>query len=245
MHRAGSQRSRTASLVRQPLPGLAAALAAALASVPLLPHAGAAQPPVHEVTAELFTGTAWSLPLPLTVRLPSGERRMRPRYSTRPFADSPYYSYRAGHAGRADGRAVEAEMLHHKLYLENPAPPIERLEVTHGYNLPMANLATAGGGWRLRVGIGLVVAHPEGEIAGRRIGGIRTLLGGGYHIAGVTGQLALGRRYALGSGHTVLTAAPEAKVTASWARVPLERGSLSLPNAALHLLGGVGVRRRW
>jgi len=100
--------------------------------------------------------------------------------------------------------------------------------------------------WRLRVGLGLVVAHPEGRIGGRQIRGARrTLLGGGYHVAGGALQVALGRRFALGGGRVALTVAPEAKLTAALARVPLEQGTLTVPNVALHALGGIGVRRRW
>lgn len=193
-------------------------------------------------SAELFGGSAWHLSMPLLVELPEGRTRLRARYSTRPFADSPYYSYRLGRTA-SDGRAIEAEMLHHKLYLENPRAPVERLEVTHGYNLPTVNVAWPAAEWQLRLGLGVVVAHPEGRIAGRGVGARRTLLGGGYHVAGVTAQAAVGRRYPLARGRVAMTAAPEAKLTASWARVPLERGRLTVPDVSLHALGGVGVRR--
>jgi hypothetical protein len=204
----------------------------------------AAQCPRQEVAAELFTGTAWSMPTPLTVDLPGagGRTRIDARYSTRPFQDAPYYSYRVGVA-RADGRAVELEMMHHKLYLENPSGPVERFEVTHGYNLPTVNFSVPSGEWRARFGVGLVVAHPEGSIGGREIAGEPTVLGGGYHIAGFTTQLGFGRRYALGAGETAMTAAPEVKVTASWARIGVPAGTVTVPNVAVHLLGGVGVRR--
>ena len=206
-------------------------------------RAAPAQSPSRDLSAELFTGTAWSLPLPLTFELPNGRVRIRARYSTRPFADSPYYSYRVGRATGV-GHAIEAEMLHHKLYLENPTPPIDRFEATHGYNLVTANVVAPANGWQVRFGVGLVVAHPEGRIAGRYIGRVRTLLGGVYHIAGMTTQLAVGRRYPLGRARIALTAAPEAKVTASWARTPIAEGRITMPNAAVHLLGGLGVRCR-
>ena len=201
---------------------------------------GQARCPDRSYGAELFGGTAWSLPLPLTIDVPEGRARIRPRYSTRPFADAPYYSYRAALARRDAG--IEAEMLHHKLYLENPAPPLERLEISHGYNLPTINFLGPGSGWRFRVGLGLVVAHPEGRVAGRPIRAARTFLGGGYHIAGLTTQLAIGRQYPLARGRVAMTAAPEVKVTASWARMRLDEGSLVAPNVALHVLGGLGVR---
>ena len=179
----------------------------------------------------------------MVVELPEGRARLRARYSTRPFADAPYYSYRLGHAW-APGRAVEVELLHHKLYLQNPRPPVERFEVTHGYNLPTVNAVwPSSRGWQLRLGLGLVVAHPEGRIDGRAVGGGHTLLGGGYHIAGVTMQAALGRRYVLVHGRVAMTAAPEVKLTASWARIPLPHGRLSVPDVSLHALGGLGVWR--
>jgi hypothetical protein len=131
-----------------------------------------------EESAELFAGGAWSLPLPIVVES-AGERvRFLAHYATRPFQDAPYYSYRVGRT--SVGRGAEVEMLHHKLYLENPRPPVEWLEVSHGYNQPMVNFLTPSGGWRWRIGLGLVVAHPEGVVGGRAVGPLRTLLGGGY-----------------------------------------------------------------
>jgi hypothetical protein len=162
-------------------------------------------------------------------------------YSTRPFADAPYYSYRISH-DRANSAAKELELLHHKLYLENPQAPVERLEVTHGYNLAMANIAGPGYRWRWRVGVGVVLAHPEGRVAGQEISGARTALGGGYHVAGITTQVAVARRYALEPGRTQLFATPELKLTASSARISINSIRLSLPNIAFHALGGLGVR---
>jgi hypothetical protein len=209
-------------------------------------QAASAPPTRHELSAELFAGTAWSLRTPLGVRLPGApSTTQRARYGTRPFADAPYYAYRVGYG--SPSRAVEAELVHHKLYLENPAPPIERFEVTHGYNLATANVRAPAGRHQVRAGVGFVVAHAEGRIAGRPVGGDRrTLLGGGYHVAGATLQLAVGRRYPFGRGAVAAYAAPELKLTASTARVPVGGGgSVSVPNVALHVLGGLGARRRW
>jgi len=201
----------------------------------------------HQATAEFFLGSAWSLPLPLVIRLPGESVALRARYATRPWADAPYYAYRVG--GGSRGHAAEAELVHHKLYLTNPRPPIEHFEVTHGYNLALGNLVIPTAGWQVRLGVGLVIAHAEGRVAGRvvgqRAGRVRTFLGSGYHVAGVTTQLAFGRRYPLGPGATALTVAPEAKLTAAFARVPLEEGSIRVPNVAVHALAGLGVRHRW
>jgi hypothetical protein len=205
-----------------------------------------AQRAPREVHAEFLLGTAWSLPTPLVVRLPGrAPLRLRAHYATRPWSDAPYYAYRAG-GGAAAASGGEAELLHHKLYLESPPPPVEHFEVTHGYNLLTLDAVRPAGPLALRVGGGLVIAHAEGSIAGMRIGGTRrTWLGGGYHVAGVTAQLAVGRDVALGRGRTFLYAAPEVKLTASVARVPLgdDGGSVVVPNVAVHALAGLGVRR--
>jgi hypothetical protein len=190
--------------------------------------------------AEFFTGTAWSLPTPLTIQLASGSTRFLAHYSTRPFSDAPYYSYRLSEMPES-GAGVELEMVHHKLYLENPRPPIETFQVSHGYNLPMVSVVDRGGGWHLRVGFGLVVGHPEGRIDGRDISDLPTTFGGGYHIAGWTMQVATGRWYPLTHGRTTMVASPEVKLTASWARIHFPGGVVTVPNAALHILGGIGA----
>lgn len=215
----------------------------ALATTAIVPGALRGQSRADGASAEFFLGTAWSLPLPLTLSEAPQPVRIDARYSTRPFSDSPYYAVRLGHMN--EGQGFDAELIHHKLYLENPAPPIERLEITHGYNLAMVNAVRPARGWQVRFGLGLVVAHPDGRIAGQDVKAAkRTLLGGGYHIAGGAFQFAFGRRYALTGGSPVLTAAPEIKVTASFARMSLAQGTLSAPNVAIHMLAGMGVQQR-
>jgi hypothetical protein len=203
----------------------------------------AAQCRGEELAAELLTGGAVNLATPLIVEHDGERSRFTAHYGTRPFQDAPYYTYRIERA--SVGRGVSLEMLHHKLYLENPRPPIDRLEISHGFNQVIMSLIAPAGSWRWRFGIGLVVAHPEGEIAGEPVGPLRTFLGGGYHVAGVTTQVAVGRRYALGKGAVAMTAVPEAKLTAALAHVRTASGSLVVPNVALHALGGLGVRRCW
>ena len=112
----------------------------------------------REVHAEVLFGTAWSLPTPLILRLPNAVPiRRRGRYSTHPWSDAPYYAYRAG-AGSTSERGApagyEAELLHHKLYLDDPTPPIEHFEVTHGYNLVTANVVRPADQLAVRFGVG-------------------------------------------------------------------------------------------
>jgi hypothetical protein len=139
--------------------------------------------------------------------------------------------------GRWVGNAGwEGELVHHKLYLENPPPGVEHFEVTHGYNLVTANRAVRQRGLTPRGGIGPGNAHPGGRGRGRRVGG-RGGLRRGYFLAGPTLQLGVGGRVRL-AGRFYGTA--EGKLTASYARVPLGDGSATVPDAAVHGLLGLG-----
>jgi hypothetical protein len=203
----------------------------------LLMIAGMAPAAAQGFTGTFFAGTAWNLPMPLRVEQP-GEPALhfKARYRTRPWKGAPYYAYRLGY------EQWEAELVHHKLYLQNPPPEIQHFEVSHGYNLAMVNYARPSCGFVIRLGIGLLIAHPEGRIRGKAVGPVRSLLGGGYHISGISAQLSLAREFDL-TPH--LFTNPEIKFTAAWARVPLAGGGrIEIPNLALHALTGLGFRTK-
>lgn len=186
-------------------------------------------------SAEVFAGTAWNLPLPLHFSQP-GEQplRFRARYRTRPWTGAPYYALRLGYA------KWQAELIHHKLYLQNPPPEVEHFEVSHGYNLALLNRTFPASSYAFRVGIGLVIGHPEGSVRGKEVGPLKSLLGGGYQLGGVCLQLAVAREVFF-SHHLFLT--PEAKLTTAWARFPLAGGGhATVPNIAFHTLLGLGYR---
>ncbi|HEY4651021.1 MAG TPA: hypothetical protein VIG72_06380 [Pontibacter sp.] len=158
------------------------------------------------------------------------------RYKTRPWRGAPYYAYRIGY------QHWTLELVHHKLYLENPPPKIGHFEVSHGYNLALVsrNIPFTTDPSLVRVGVGLVIAHPEGRIRGRAINPVRSFLGGGYHFSGVCFQAVVGPRLYI-SEHWFIR--PEAKLTAAWAQVPLAGGgNARVPNVAFHTLLGVGYR---
>ena len=120
-----------------------------------------------------------------------------------------------------------------KAYLDNPQQGVDFFEVTHGYNLITANRS-----WHLRylsvmAGGGLVVTFPHSTIRGRALNPT-------IDLSGVTGQVAVSRRLRL-ARH--LFAVGEAKITRSWATVPVVNGSASVPNLAVHLIAGLGVGR--
>jgi hypothetical protein len=186
---------------------------------------------------ELFGGSAYSAPTPLTIRQ-AGERELRltARYATKPWTGSPYYAYRLGRWSH--GRAWEVELVHHKVYLENPPAEVQHFEVTHGYNLLSLNRAVRRGGLILRVGVGAVIAWPHATVRGRTLPARgRGLFGRGYYLSGPTAQLAAGKRFTL---WRKLFLAVEGKLTGSYARIPVSDGRASVPNVAAHGLIGVG-----
>ncbi|WP_210464190.1 hypothetical protein [Rufibacter roseolus] len=205
----------------------------------LLFMTGSFQALAQGLSAEVFAGTSWSLPTRLTIRQPDEpDIRFTARYHTRPWTGSPYYAYRVGYNNWS------AELVHHKVYLENPPSEIERFEVSHGYNLAMVSrvIPSVGSATLFRVGLGLVIGHPEGRIRGKDINPVKSLLGGGYHISGLCLQAAVGPRLGVAE-HWFFR--PEAKLTAAWARMPLAGGgSATVPNIALHTLFGFGYRRQ-
>src|SRR5215218_5317659 len=68
-------------------------------ALPALPRALPGQSaPSETLAAELFTGFAWNLRTPLVIEHDGQRRVVRSRWSTRPFEDAPYYSYRVARA---------------------------------------------------------------------------------------------------------------------------------------------------
>jgi hypothetical protein len=189
-----------------------------------------------QVFAEAFLGTAVGASTRLTVRQ-SGEKpiSVSAEYSTRPFEGSPYYAWRVGFWRGSTGWAVG--LVHHKLYLENAPPGIDRFEISHGFNL-----IALTHGWRwnatwVRAGGGPVLAHAETTIRGRSKDA-DGLFGRGYYLTGPSAQAALGRYVHLRSG---VALALEAMVSGSRARVPVADGQATVPNFALHLHVGLSL----
>lgn len=189
------------------------------------------------LTAEVFGGTSWSPPLPLRIQQP-GEApiHLKARYHTRPWHGSPYYAYRLGY------RNWSAELVHHKLYLKNPTNEVQHFEVSHGYNLAMVSRAFSYHDYPslFRIGLGMVIGHPEGRIRGKTINPVRSFLGGGYHLSGLSLQAAVGPQLGIAK-HWYFR--PEVKLTGAWAQMPLAGGGTAkVPNIALHTLVGFGYR---
>ena len=188
-------------------------------------------PAAAQATFEFFMGTAFSAPTPLTVTQAGfPDIRITADYETRPLHPRQYYAFRL--AWWQDDGGWLLEHLHHKVYLTNLTAEIRDFEVSHGYNLVTINRGWRRGRYVLLLGGGIVVSYPHSDIRGRVYSQDSP-----YHLSGVTIQGAAARRFDL-TGHFFVSG--EAKLTASWARVPVVDGHARVPNAAFHVLAGAG-----
>jgi hypothetical protein len=185
----------------------------------------------ERVSAEGFLGGAFSFGTTLSVSqegFPDIEHSAS--YETRAFEFPLYYALRIGlHDGTG---AWEVQFVHHKVYLNNNPPEIQSFEITHGYNL-----LTFGRAWTdlpvtLRIGGGVVIAHPENEVRGMPFSP-------GYQLTGPAFIGGVGKRLPLGN---VLFASLETQLSFARAKVPVSGGGASVPNVTLHLLVGLGAR---
>jgi hypothetical protein len=183
-------------------------------------------------------GTAASFHTPLSIRQDGfPELQVTADYANRPFDSAPYFMLRLEwHRERS---AWELQHLHHKIYLENRPPEVERFDVTHGYNLFTLAHAWPVGDFRLRAGAGVVIAHPESTVRGRRFGPKEGIFGLDQYLTGPALILGASREWRLGSRVFV---SPELQLSAARARVPIQDGDASAPNVAVHFLIGLGWR---
>ena len=158
-------------------------------------------------------------------------------YETRPFESPQYYSLRAGW-WRGQG-GWEIELIHQKIFLQDPPPEIQSFSISHGYNLLTLNRAWEARGLIWRLGAGAVVAHPENEVRGQVLDPDDTNLSGGYHLTGPSLQAGAEKRFALGERWFL---GLEGKATVARAVVPVAGGEAEVPNAAVQALLGFGYR---
>jgi len=189
-------------------------------------------------TAEVLTGTAANARSDLTVEQAGyPDIDFRARWSTRPFEQPFYWAVRLGWHGERHGWAVE--LHHHKVYLDNPPPDIDAFSVTHGTNLVTLQHHWLWPRWRWLVLAGMVVAHPENTVRGRKLPETGGLFDGGYHLAGPV----------VGAGGQVawpvagwLDLVAEGRATMAWLTVDVVGGEARFHDLAFHLLVGPRVR---
>lgn len=205
---------------------LAASLLA-LALAPLVPSPAAAQ----RWRASLAVGSAYNLPLPLVIeQAGQPDLSFTAHWDTHALETPVYYVARLEQALDGGG-GYAVELLHHKLFLEDPPPEVGSFSISHGFNVFTLQRAWApAAGWSWRAGAGLVVTHPETVVRGRGQprGG---WLDGGYYVSGPAAQLGGG--FSLPAG--ALRLGVEGKLTGARVWLPVAGGSAQLWHASAHL----------
>jgi hypothetical protein len=195
------------------------------------------------VTVDLMFGSAYNVPTPLTIRQQNHPvLEHTARYDTRPLG--PYAPYYAGRVTfwRGNGNAGwEIEVIHHRLFLANTTPDIQRFEIHFGYTYLLAGGAWRAKGFELHVNGGAVLTNPANVVRGLPMNtsdeGAEDAT---YAISGVGGSFAVSRELKLiGRLSLVGTGA----IVAGTVSVPVAQGSARVPNVGLH--GQVGARLRF
>jgi hypothetical protein len=179
---------------------------------------------------QISSGTAHSFTSTLTIEQPQQTTKISADYDTHPWRPAPYYSVRIGKWN--EKTAWEIELIHHKIYLNNPHLPVNSFRVTNGYSMLLLNHAWNYRGFILHAGGGGLVAYPV-----TTIDNITT--SGGYRLAGVAGQGSIERRFFLGKGFFL---SAEAKFTMANAWLTLENAKATVPNVAVHGLLSIGYK---
>jgi hypothetical protein len=188
---------------------------------------------------EIFLGGAANLDTTLKVEQEGYPNLdLTASYDTRPFDTPLYWAIRFGF-NRRDRGAWELQLVHHKIYLSNPPEEIQNFEITHGFNVLTVNRSFENLPITLRVGVGLVLAHPDTIVRGQHRSEEGGLFDTGYHLTGPALLAGVGKDLRISSRFFV---AIEAQLTASSAEVPIADGDAQAPNVALHGLLGVGYR---
>ena len=195
--------------------------------------ATAAAEPANWSASWLF-GTAWNVPGRLEIRQ-SGQDDLvfDAEFATRPFEQPLYWAVRIN---RQQGRhAWSLELHHHKLVLENPPPEVGSFSITHGTNIVSVQHAWLRPRWRHLLLAGVVIAHPENTVRGRKLPEEGGIFGVGYQLAGPALGVGAGARVPL-TGWLDLDL--EARITAAWLEVDVVDGRATHTNLALHFLVG-------
>lgn len=192
-----------------------------------------------QVVLEASLGTAFNSPTPLVIHQ-AGEPDIETtaHYSTRPFVGSPYYQIQLGLWNGARTAGWVVGWLHHKIYLEDPPPEVQKFQVTYGYNTVYGGRAWLRDGLILELGGGILIANPQTEIRGKSQDRRRGFFDAGWYVAGGTIYGSVQRRVPL-IGPSFLGL--EAKVTTSMAWISIADGNARVPNLALHLQASLGL----
>lgn len=182
-------------------------------------------------------GQVFNVPMPLIIRQEGFQDiKLWARFDTEPFVLPVYWDWRFSRWEA--GKAWEFEVIHHKLYLSNTTPEIQKYNISHGFNMLMFNRVFQKKFVRVRVGAGVILSHPESKIRGLEFGDTGNEMDMGYFISGPVVNFAVSKPFYLGSRFYINA---EVKTTFAYSSIEIANGNSDVYNLAFHLNLGPGV----
>jgi hypothetical protein len=203
----------------------------------LLGLAGRPTRALAQIELQAFLGSSVSAPSPLSI-----SQRGQPdldftaHWATRPWLDTWYYAGRVG-LWKGD-RGWLFDFIHHKMYLNNNPPEVQKFRITNGMNMIVLSRGFRRGKLSYAVGAGPVITYPINRVRGEKLESGRGFLGG-YFLSGGTIMGSVTRRFPLTAGFFL---GLDSRVSATYVRVPVAGGHASVPNLALHVHAGLGFQ---
>ena len=184
--------------------------------------------------AQLFFGSSVSAPSPITItQAGQPDLHFTAHWSTRPAEPTWYYAWRIGYW--RGNRGWRFDHTHHKIYLDNPPPEIQTFRITNGFNIFSLSRAFRRDNLTWSIGAGPVVTFPISTVRDKKFehdNGVD-----GYHLSGGSIIAMATREFPLADR---LVLSLDARVSASYVRVPIAEGQARVPNGAVHLHAGLG-----
>ena len=191
------------------------------------------------ISLELMSGIPLNVALPMVVSQ-QGEQDIRIKkahFASDPFLSPIFWDWQIQY-NKDSLNGFSIESIHHKLFLKNKPPEIERFGISHGYNYIFINRFFSRGNpdLKLNFGLGTVLAHPESTVRGKQFYQHNGLINWGYYFNGwaVNGGMSyqkklFGRFFAIVHG----------KCCFSHSKVPIMDGSARLWNLSFMLTFGL------
>lgn len=188
---------------------------------------------------ELHGGTAYNVPLPLTIKQKGYDDIYIPaaKFYSESFIRPYYWDWRF--CKHINKHSIEFEAIHHKLYLETNHPDIQRFGISHGFNILTFNYGRKYKNFIFRNGLGSVLMHPESTIRNKVYPEGPGFDIKGYRLRGVVFNTAIGYKILFCKKRFFINT--ELKATFAKGNVPIVDGIAKLNNIALQAISGLGV----
>ena len=191
---------------------------------------------------ELHGGLPYNIPAPLIIKQKNEKTlHFNARYRSEPINSPYYWVWRISRF--QNNKSWEFEAIHHKLYLDNMPPEVQKFSISHGYNIFTINpsfnkLAFQKHSFILRLGAGVVLSHPENIIRNKDLYPNGGLFGLGYYFTGPVLNISVGKRFYINNRLFVNS---EIKFSPSVSWVPIVDGHAIVWNLPVTFVLGLGI----